>query len=60
SQTSAEDAISRTCFNIHRYVRHQQTWFRRFDGVHWFDSSTDGWQEDATDAVRSFLESLGL
>jgi len=56
-QTSAEDAISRTCFIIHRYVRHQQTWFRRFDGVHWFDSSTDGWQVDATEAVRSALDS---
>jgi tRNA dimethylallyltransferase len=57
-QTSAEDAIARTCTIIHRYVRHQQTWFRRFDGVHWFDSSTDGWQTEATDSVATFLDSL--
>lgn len=54
-RSSVEDAISRTCFMIHRYVRHQQTWFRRFDSVHWFDSSTDGWQSVANEHVRAFL-----
>ncbi|MEX2314604.1 MAG: tRNA (adenosine(37)-N6)-dimethylallyltransferase MiaA, partial [Thermomicrobiales bacterium] len=54
-QTDVEDAIARTCFIIHRYVRHQQTWFRRFDGVEWFDSSVAGWQEEALDSVRTFL-----
>jgi tRNA dimethylallyltransferase len=54
-QTSVEDAIVRTCSIIHRYVRHQQTWFRRFDNVHWFDSSTDGWQDAATSSVQAFL-----
>ncbi len=53
--TSAEDAIARTRAIIHRYVRHQQTWFRRFDNVHWFDSSNDGWQDAAMDSVRTFL-----
>ncbi len=54
-QTTVEDAIARTCFIIHRYVRHQQTWFRRFEGVNWFDSITDGWQDAAIDLVRAFL-----
>ena len=54
-QTSVADAIARTCFIIHRYVRHQQTWFRRFDGVHWFDSSVVGWQDDAIESVRTHL-----
>lgn len=54
-QLSVEDAIARTCFIIHRYVRHQQTWFRRFEGVHWFDSTVQGWQDDATRSVDSFL-----
>lgn len=54
-ESSVEDAIARTRFIIHRYVRHQQTWFRRFQEVRWFDSSTDGWQEEATEAVTAFL-----
>lgn len=54
-QTSVADAIARTRFIIHRYVRHQQTWFRRFDGVHWFDSSVVGWQDDAIESVRTHL-----
>jgi tRNA dimethylallyltransferase len=56
-QTDVEDAIARTCTIIHRYVRHQQTWFRRFDGVHWFDSSVDGWTQSALATVDSFLDS---
>ncbi len=55
-QTSVQDAIARTCSIIHRYVRHQQTWFRRFDNVHWFDSSTVGWQDVAVNSVRTFLD----
>ena len=54
-QTSIDDAITRTCTIIHRYVRHQQTWFRRFDGIHWFDSSVAGWQDDAISRAREFL-----
>jgi len=53
-----EDAIRRTCFIIHRYVRHQQTWFRRFDNVHWFDSSVAGWQNKAAERVQGWRESL--
>lgn len=54
-QTSVEDAIVRTCSIIHRYVRHQQTWFRRFDSVLWFDSSLEGWQDTAIETVQAFL-----
>jgi tRNA dimethylallyltransferase len=58
--TDVEDAIARTCFIIHRYVRHQQTWFRRFEDVNWFDSSTDGWQDRALRDVRSFLGAVDV
>ncbi len=51
-QTSVDDAIARTCFIIHRYVRHQQTWFRRFANVDWVDSSRAGWQKDALERVN--------
>jgi tRNA dimethylallyltransferase len=52
---TVDEAIARTCFIIHRYVRHQQTWFRRFDGVQWFDSSELGYQTRALDFARRFL-----
>jgi tRNA dimethylallyltransferase len=54
-QTTVEDAVTRTCSIIHRYVRHQQTWFRRFEGVHWVDSSSGDWQSVAIDTVHAFL-----
>jgi tRNA dimethylallyltransferase len=53
-RTDVEDAIARTCTIIHRYVRHQQTWFRRFNGIHWFDSSSDGWQDAALASIPEF------
>lgn len=55
---SVDDAIARTCFIIHRYVRHQETWFRRFADVDWLDSSIDGWQCDALERVRVWHSSL--
>jgi tRNA dimethylallyltransferase len=54
-QTTIEDAIARTCSMIHRYVRHQQTWFRRFEGVDWHDSGTAGWLDEAVAGVGAFL-----
>jgi tRNA dimethylallyltransferase len=54
-QTDEADAIRRACAMIRRYVRHQQTWFRRFPGITWFDSSQPGYEDVAVDLVRQFL-----
>lgn len=50
-----EAAIERTQFATHRYVRHQETWFRRFPDVRWFDSSVAGYEADVERAVTAFL-----
>lgn len=53
--TSLEDAIARTQSMVHKYVRHQETWFRRFSDVQWFDSSVIGFADVAVERVREFL-----
>ena len=51
-----DEAISQTQRNVRRYIRHQATWFRRFDDVRWFDTSTPDGAVSALDAARSFVE----
>lgn len=38
---SKEDAIQRAKYDIHAYIRRQQTWFKRNTQIHWFDVLTD-------------------
>lgn len=54
-QLTVDEAIERTRFATNRYVRHQETWFRRFPEVHWFDSASLNYVADAEQAVASFL-----
>ncbi len=53
---SLEPAIEATCISTHRYVRHQETWFRRFEGITWLDSSQPEHREQAIALVERFLE----
>ena len=48
------EAIEQTCNATHRYVRHQETWFRRFDNVQWLDSSTEEVSDLAASLVHRF------
>lgn len=50
-----DGAITRTRAMIHRYVRHQSTWFRRFEGVTWIDSARPGFEDVALRVVRDLL-----
>jgi tRNA dimethylallyltransferase len=50
-----DQAIERTRFATHRYVRHQETWLRRFSDVHWFDSAAAGYADKVERVVRDFL-----
>jgi tRNA dimethylallyltransferase len=52
-QTTLDDAVTRTQRMVHKYVRHQETWFRRFPDVHWFDSSSQGYEDDVVALLRS-------
>lgn len=54
-EISLDEAIQRTRFATHRYVRHQATWFRRFKDVVWLDSASADLDSRATDLVRQFL-----
>jgi tRNA dimethylallyltransferase len=53
---SAEQAIEQTAAMVRRYVRHQETWFRRFSNVTWYDSTVDGYEQFAIADARSFLQ----
>lgn len=54
-EMDVEEAIDQTCFATHRYVRHQATWFRRFENVNWLDSSQDRLEDEALQLVEEFL-----
>ncbi|HBY46933.1 MAG TPA: hypothetical protein DEG70_11915, partial [Chloroflexi bacterium] len=49
------EAIRQTQTMVHAYVRHQETWFRRFVDVQWLDSSVDGFDDVAVRMTREFL-----
>jgi tRNA dimethylallyltransferase len=36
-ELSLADAVARIKTETHRYVRQQESWFRRMEGVHWFN-----------------------
>jgi tRNA dimethylallyltransferase len=38
-EVSLDEAIERIQIETHRFVRHQYSWFRRMDNLHWFDCS---------------------
>jgi tRNA dimethylallyltransferase len=50
-----EEAIQRASFKTHRYVRHQETWFRRFENVHWLDSASSDYVDEALLLVGRFI-----
>lgn len=50
-----DEAIRQTQTMVHAYVRHQETWFRRFESVRWLDSDDEGYADTAVAMARSFL-----
>lgn len=40
SEMALPAAVARIKTETHRYVRQQESWFRRMEGVHWFDLET--------------------
>lgn len=51
-----DEAIRQTQTMVHAYVRHQTTWFRRFGGVQWLDSGTEGYADEALAMVHMFID----
>jgi tRNA dimethylallyltransferase len=56
---SIAEAIEQTQRMVRRYIRHQETWFRRFDHVHWHDTSCQGATEAALESAREFVSAVG-
>ncbi|MCO5176491.1 MAG: tRNA (adenosine(37)-N6)-dimethylallyltransferase MiaA [Thermomicrobiales bacterium] len=52
---SLDEAIRQTQIMVHSYVRHQETWFRRFEGINWLDSGDPEHVARAMEMVREFL-----
>jgi tRNA dimethylallyltransferase len=48
-------AIERIQVETHRFVRHQMTWFRKMQGVEWFDMSEPGAREKIVQRIAHFL-----
>ena len=57
-ELSLEEAVQRIRVETHRFVRHQYTWFRRMEGVHWFDMSRAP-QTAIRELVAAFLAQEG-
>ncbi len=54
-EISLEEAVRRIQTQTHRYVRHQESWFRRMPDIEWYD-----WSQPQVDAVvRRVREWLG-
>ncbi len=49
-ELTREEAIERIGIETNRFVRHQSTWFRRMDGVQWFD-----WNRPDVEAVEQMV-----
>ena len=49
-ELTLEEAIERIGIETNRFVRHQSTWFRRMDGVQWFN-----WNRPDVEAVTSMV-----
>ncbi|MBA2595446.1 MAG: tRNA (adenosine(37)-N6)-dimethylallyltransferase MiaA [Chloroflexia bacterium] len=54
-ECSLDQAVARTQLDTHRYIRHQETWFRRNPRLVWFDVTTPGWQEAVMTHIGDFL-----
>ncbi len=48
-------AVARIQIETHRYVRHQDTWFRKLPGVQWFDLDDTTSKPQVMAAIAQFL-----
>ena len=51
------EAIERTKYETHRFVRQQYTWFRLDNvAINWFDITSGRWDETVEEEVTQWLE----
>ena len=46
-EVEKSEAISRSKYDIHAYIRRQQTWFKANHEIKWFDISHKNWRSEA-------------
>jgi len=51
-----KNAIERTKFDVHSYVRRQQTWFKRNPDIEWFDISRDDFEEIIYNRIKENIK----
>lgn len=49
------EAIQKTKFNLHSYIRRQQTWFKKNNLIEWFDISKDDFKEIIYNRIKENL-----
>ena len=52
---SLDDAFERIVINTRRLAKHQRTWLRRFEAIHWLDAEVDQPSADLADAALAVL-----
>ena len=53
---SLNEAVAKIKTETHRFVRHQTTWFRKMDNIHWYDMDDDPMAQIAG-TIRTFIAS---
>ena len=53
---SKEEAIQKTKFDMHSYIRRQQTYFKRNSEIKWFDISQDNCEQN----IYNYLKDVGF
>ncbi|OGC75180.1 hypothetical protein A2547_02040, partial [candidate division WWE3 bacterium RIFOXYD2_FULL_43_10] len=51
-----DGAVQRIKFDIHAYIRRQQTWFKRNPNISWFDVSVDSYGENVYNFTKEKLK----
>ncbi|EKE00264.1 MAG: tRNA delta(2)-isopentenylpyrophosphate transferase [uncultured bacterium] len=53
---TAQDAIQRAKYDLHSYIRRQQTWFKKNPDTTWFDICEKTFSQKVEDVVKSILD----
>lgn len=53
-KVSLSEALQRTKFDIHGFIRRQVTWFRRDSRIYWYDTTEDGYLADLENQILSW------
>lgn len=54
-KSSADDSVDRIKFDIHAYIRRQQTWFKKNKEIFWVDISKDDFKEIIYNKIKEHL-----